>query len=108
MLTYHATHVNGQPALKLTGVLTIYTVAEARHEIPARMDKHKAHVLDLSGLEELDTAGAQLLLWLKREAANRGSALALAHHSPAVVEVFDLLKLTATFGDSILLAPSAS
>jgi anti-sigma B factor antagonist len=108
MLTYHATKHDGQPSLRLTGVLTIYTVAEARSELPARMTKHGAQVLDLSGIEELDTAGVQLLLWLKRDMAARGSALALTRHSPAVVEVLDQLKLTATFGDPILLSPSAS
>jgi len=108
MLTYHSTHLNGQAALKLTGVLTIYTVAQAKVEIPAHLAKHGAQVLDLSGLEELDTAGVQLLLWLKREAASHATSLGLAHHSPIVVEVLDLLKLTATFGDPILLSPSAS
>ncbi len=105
MLTYHASQKDHQPILSLTGVLTIYTVAQARQEIPARLAKRKAQVLDLSGIEELDTAGAQLLLWLKRDASSRGTELALAHHSPAVVEVLDLLRLTAAFGDTILLSP---
>jgi anti-sigma B factor antagonist len=108
MLTYHANHLNGQPSLKLTGILTIYTVSQARCEIPTRMAKHKAQILDLSGVEELDTAGVQLLLWLKRDAASRGFTLTLVHHPPAVVEILDLLKLTATFGDSILLSPTDS
>ena len=108
MLTYHSTHLNGQATLKLTGVLTIYTATEARTQIPARMAKAGTQTLDLSGIEELDTAGMQLLLWLKREAANQGKTLILAHHSPAVLEILDLLKLTATFGDPILLSPSAS
>lgn len=108
MLTYHAAKHDGQPSLRLTGVLTIYTVAQARSEIPSRLAKHGAKVLDLSGLEELDTAGVQLLLWLKRDLASRGSGLALTRHSPAVVEVLDQLKLTATFGDPILLSPSVS
>jgi anti-anti-sigma regulatory factor len=61
-------------------------------------------VLDLSGVEELDTAGVQLLLWLKQEARRGGYACTLVNHSPAVVEVLDLLKLAGTFGDPILLA----
>lgn len=108
MLTYHSTKHDGQPSLRLTGVLTIYTVTQARSEIPARMAKHGAQELDLSGLEELDTAGVQLLLWLKRDMAGRGTVLALTRHSPAVVEALDQLKLTAAFGDPILLSPSAS
>lgn len=108
MLTYHASHRDDQASLRLAGALTIYTVAEARREIPMRLQKHKAQCLDLSGLEELDTAGLQLLLWLKRDAAARGINLVFVHHSEAVVDVFDLLKVTAVFGDPILMSPSAS
>jgi len=108
MLTFHSAHHDDQPCLKLKGALTIYSVAEARKEIPARMAKLKALVLDLSGIEEMDTSGVQLLLWLKRDATKRGSALALINHSPAVLEVLDLLKLTTAFGDPILLSPSNS
>ena len=108
MLTYDSTQHDGQPALKLTGVLTIYSAAQARSEVPARLAKQGARVLDLADVEELDTAGVQFLLWLKRDMASRGSELVLTRHSPAVVEVLDLLKLTATFGDPILCSPSAS
>lgn len=108
MLSYHTTQYDGQPALKLKGALTIYTVAQARRDIPARMAKQKSMVLDLTGIDELDTAGVQLLLWLKRDLSSRGSGLALANHSPAVVDVLDLLGLTAVFGDTILLSPSSS
>jgi anti-anti-sigma factor len=106
MLRYHTAQKDHQPALALAGALTIYTVAQARQEIPQRLAKLKAPVLDLSGVEELDTAGVQLLLWLKGEAAGRGAALTLIDRSPAVVEVLDLLRQTSTFGDTILLSPS--
>ena len=86
MLTYHAASHEGQPSLRLIGVLTIYTAAQARTELPARMVEHGATVLDLSGIEELDTAGVQLLLWLKRGLVRRGEGLVLIGHSPAVVE----------------------
>ena len=107
MLSYKSIKIDKQPVLALSGPLTIYTVASARQEIPARLAKSKAKALDLSGVDDLDTAGAQLLLWLKRNEAHLGSELVMVHHSPAVVEVLDLLRLTATFGDTILLSPSA-
>lgn len=108
MLTYHTMHSEGQPALRLTGDLTIYTAAQARRDIPSKMDKHGAQILDLSGVDEMDTAGVQLLLWLKRESADRGVRFSLIHHSPSVLEAFDLLRLAATFGDPILLSPTSS
>jgi anti-anti-sigma factor len=102
-----STH-EGEPSLKLEGDLTIYEVTEAKGELSAALDQHPSLQLNLSGLEELDTAGVQLLAWLKQEARRRGRTLTLFAHSPAVVEVFDLLKVAGLFGDPILLAPSAS
>ena len=108
MLTYHATSKDNQSVLSLDGVLTIYSVAQAQRELPAKLAKRKVQALDLSGVEELDTAGVQFLLWLKREATSRGVELSIVNHSPSVVEVLDLLALTAAFGDTILLSPAPS
>jgi anti-anti-sigma factor len=94
-----------QPGLKLAGDLTIYTVTMAKADILARLGRHPAFELNLSDVEELDTAGVQLLLWLKKTAAGNGAVLTLTHHSPAVVQVLDLLKVTAALGDPILIGP---
>ena len=40
--------------------------------------------------------------------AANGTVLVLAHHSPSVVAVLDLLNVNGDLGDPILLAPSAS
>jgi anti-anti-sigma factor len=107
MLTIQEAKHNGHPVLKLGGELTIYTAAEARSSLGERLDrKGQLPELDLSGVEDLDTAGLQVLLWLKREAVAHGKALPFTNHSPAVVEVFDLLKVAAIFGDPILISPS--
>ena len=92
--------------LKLGGELTIYHVAEARLRFREELSLGSGLEVDLSGLEELDTAGAQLLLWLKREAWSRGLAIPFSHHSPAVLEVLDQLNLAGAFGDTLLIAPS--
>jgi len=97
-----------EPCLRLKGTLTIYDVAEAKGPLSAALDQHSTLHLNLAGLEELDTAGVQLLAWLKQEASRRGRSLVLSAHSPAVLEVFDLLQISGLFGDPILLAPSAT
>ncbi len=58
--------------------------------------------LDLSAVAEIDSAGLQLLLSLKIEALKRGFSLRLLRHSEAVIDVFELLKLGAYFGDPIV------
>lgn len=60
-------------------------------------------VLDLSAVTELDSAGLQLLLQLKAESQKRAFNLRLLAHSQAVMEVFELLKLSRYFGDPVVL-----
>ena len=102
-----STH-EGEPSLTLEGELTIYEVTEAKAQLSAALDQSACLQLNLSGLEDVDTSGIQLLVWLKQEARRRSRTLALCAHSPAVVEVFDLLQVAGLFGDPILIAPSAS
>ena len=93
--------------LKVTGDLTIYHAAEAKARFGEELARDPAMDIDLSDVEEMDTAGAQLLLWLKREGRNRGRTIAFSHHSPAVLEVLDQLDLAAAFGDTLLISPNA-
>jgi len=101
MVTFERT----RNTLKLSGELTIYHTAEARQRLGKELAMDPELEVDLSGIEELDTAGAQVLLWLKREARARGRELPFTRHSPAVLEVVDQLNLAAAFGDTLLIAP---
>ena len=106
MLTIQEVKHKGKPILHLSGELTIYSAAEARINLAGYLDRKPGlPELELSGIEEIDTAGLQVLLWLKREAGLRNKALPFSNHSPAVIEVFDLLKVTGLFGDPILITP---
>jgi anti-anti-sigma factor len=96
---------NKQARVMLSGELTIYTASQAKAEIPPHLEQSEGVELDLSQVEELDTAGVQVLLWLKRCAATKGQSLPFVYHSPAVLAVLDLLELGSTFGDPILLDP---
>jgi anti-anti-sigma factor len=108
MFTARETKKGGLTTLKLSGELTIYTATQARSELQSHLEKHKSMEVDLWEIEELDTAGVQVLLWAKREARHRDRSLPFVNHSPTVIAVFDLLKVTGIFGDPILIAPSAS
>jgi len=59
--------------------------------------------LDLSGVTELDTAGLQVLMLAKQTAKADQRELRLVKHSPAVLEIFDMLDLGAFFGDALLM-----
>jgi anti-sigma B factor antagonist len=86
----------------ISGAMTIYSAAAAKNTLLDALDV-TAHIeIDLSEVVEMDTAGVQLLVLLKREAAAIGKRVSLAGHSIAVLEVFDCYRLSAYFGDPVL------
>lgn len=93
--------------LCIEGELSIYRAAELKAVLLEALDGGAPLEIDLAGVTELDSAGVQLLMLVKQEAGRRGQALALVRHSPAVLDVFELLDLAAHFGDA-LLVPAAS
>lgn len=92
---------DGNSLLTFNSALTIFQAAERRSELLHLLPQTMPQVYaELSGIDEIDTAGVQLLLLLKREAQQQGRQLNIAAMSPAVMTVFDLLQLHATFGTS--------
>lgn len=86
----------------IDGDLTIYTVTElAAQLIPVPGEKRQVEV-DLSQVTEIDGAGLQLLILVKREALRAGIALRLTDSSKAVLDTLDLCNLGAFFSDSMV------
>jgi anti-anti-sigma factor len=77
--------------------LTIYEAPAFLAELQRVLSQARLLVVDLAEVEELDTAGVQLLLLAQREAAREGKSLLLAAPSPACLEVLDLYRLGALF-----------
>lgn len=89
---------NGNLLLAFHGALTIFQAAERKPELLHALGlAEHALSLDLSGVDELDTAGVQLLLLARREAERRGLVVEVVAYSPAVLSVFDLLQLHGLF-----------
>jgi anti-sigma B factor antagonist len=79
--------------LAVEGEMTIYRAAELKPALLAAVRAHEAPALDLSAVTEFDSAGLQLLLAARREAARLGRRLDVTAASPAVRDVFALLGL---------------
>jgi anti-anti-sigma factor len=90
------------------GEMTIYSAAELKPALLQALSQSEEIEIDLAEISEMDTSGVQLLMLMKREAAAAGKALKLAGHSPAVLEVFELLGLGNWFGDPQLLPADGS
>ena len=89
--------------IAIDGELTIYRAADLKITVLEALRKARVLEVDLSGVTELDTAGLQVLMLAKNAAAADGRELRLLNHSPAVVEIVEMLNLGAFFGDALLI-----
>jgi anti-sigma B factor antagonist len=79
--------------LAVEGEMTIYRAAELKPVLLDAVRTQDSPALDLSGVCEFDSAGVQLLLASRLEAARLGKPFAVVAASPAVREVLALLGL---------------
>jgi anti-sigma B factor antagonist len=91
----------GVTLLHIEGDMTIYNAAELKDELIKLVSQPGEHEIDLSGVGEMDSAGLQLLILAKREAARLKTILHFNGHSRAVLDVINLCNMAAYFGDPI-------
>ena len=87
--------------VKLAGELTIYTAAEVKAALAEVMIKSGQIEVDLSGVTEIDTAGLQLMLIVKR---NPESMVRFVNHPASVLRLVDLANLGAALGDPLFIS----
>ena len=91
--------------LALEGELTIYRAAELKDTLLNALAADTGDLeINLAAVSELDSAGVQLLMLVKKAAQQQQRDVHLVAHSPAVVEVFEILNLGAHFGDPMVIA----
>jgi len=88
---------NAPVRITVQGGMTIYEAAEFKAHLLAALDTGAALELDLGEVDEADSAGVQLMLLARREAARTGVALHVARLAPAVDEALDRWGLRAAF-----------
>ena len=89
--------------IEIKGELSIYTVAALRQQLIDALEAATEVDVDLSEVGEMDSAGMQLMVAAKREAALRHKTLRFSGHSPAVFDVLELCKLSGHLGDPLLI-----
>ena len=91
----------------IDGELTIYQAAEVCEKLKQQLEQCAAMEIDLQSITEIDTAGVQILLALKRDAVGMDKAVGIVMHSEPVVEAFELMNVAHEFGDPIVLSGRA-
>lgn len=94
-------HKNGK--VTIDGTLTIYDAIAGKQSLLDALSAVNQLEIDLSGVTEIDTAGVQLLVMLKRTAASAEKNVQLVAHSPASLDVLDQLNLVGYFGDPVVI-----
>jgi len=92
--------LDSQPArLHMTGALTIYEVRDAHAALLAVLLQQPPRdwQLDLAGLEEVDSAGVQLLIAVQRHQQRANVGLSLCDPAESVLELFQLLRLQSLY-----------
>ncbi|MCI0994661.1 STAS domain-containing protein [Pseudomonas corrugata] len=86
--------------LVLEGPLTIYTATERKDLLLELFPLAQEVEMDLGGVDEMDTAGLQLLVLIKQESLRHGSSLLLSNPSTAVLDALDMSGLHSFFDES--------
>ena len=92
---------SGAHKMRLAGELTIYNALETKTKLLDAIARNNEIDIDLGKVNEMDTAGFQLLVLAKREAANQEKLLRLVNRSESVQEVINLFHMAEHFGDPI-------
>lgn len=79
--------------LQLGESIDISSVQDAKEKLGPILEMGKDMVVDLSALEEIDTAAVQLLMMFKRDADRLGIGCQFVHPSPAVAETLEFFHL---------------
>ena len=87
--------------LKMECELTIYQAENLKKTLMAALNQSEIIEIDLSAVCEIDTAGIQLLLLVKKTAIAQKKQIHFIEHSSAILDVFELLDLATYFGDPI-------
>lgn len=90
-------------SLALDEDMTIYHAVVQKMRLLDALDATEQLELDLSAVEQIDTAGVQLLMLVKREAEQRGKTLTISGHRPAIQQTLDFFNLIGAFGDPLVM-----
>ena len=98
-------HQGTSARVTLSGELTIYSVAEIKSALAEAMEQASEIEVDLSAVTEIDTAGLQLMLIVKR---HPDSDVRFVNHPPEVLRLVDLANLGGALGDPLFISASQS
>ncbi|QTA90661.1 STAS domain-containing protein [Desulfonema magnum] len=92
-MTITREHKYGETVLKIKGPLSVYEVAELRDQFLECLETYDGLRLDLSEVDECDTAGVQLLYSARITVRDTGKSFDISNPSPSVINAMTLVGL---------------
>lgn len=80
-------------SLSIKGELTIYTVQEYKKTIAEQFVADKEIEINMSGVDEIDTSGLQLLAAMAKQQASHGLEMHIAQVSDVVSDALETSRL---------------
>jgi anti-sigma B factor antagonist len=96
-MTVSTEKVNGLCKMRIEGGMTIFNVIDLKRDLLDTLNDSSELEIDLSQVNELDTAGLQLLILTKREYAALSKSFKIISYSPEVLSVMELFDLKEYF-----------
>ena len=96
-MTHEVRHVDGTAVVRLLGNVDLEHSPVAREALLSCVRAGRDLVVDLSGVEYIDSSGIASLVEAFQESRNRGTHFVLAAVSPAALRVFELARLDHVF-----------
>ena len=95
--------VKGLCKVTIEDDMTIYSINEIKNDLSREIELYQKFDLDLSGVEEIDTAGIQLILALRRELISKSKELKISAVSDVVTKLFKNYSINSLFnlGDNV-------
>jgi len=93
----------GRRRVIVQGSLTIYDATDDKMRMLQALDDATELEVDLSSVAEMDTAGLQILILVKRESIATGKPLRVTGHSETSLDVLDRYNLASYFGDPVVI-----
>lgn len=96
-MTVNTEKIDGRCRLRIEGEMTVFNAIELKKDLLDAMNECSELEMDLSLVNEFDTAGLQLLISAKCHAANLNKPYRIVSYSPAATAVLDLLDMKGFF-----------
>lgn len=90
-------------ALTIPGDMTIYEAEEIK-SLFDKAAKSKGNIcVNLENVSEIDSAGIQLMISLKKTLIENDREVTFESHTEAVINLFDVFDIATYFGDPIIM-----